>query len=224
MKITILYAGWLLIICCCFSGSFAQKSQLDIPGLHQLVSQSESEYELQMQARSRQALTTANEQANLTLIEKVKKGYRQLQERYNTLGTLVSAANIGVYASPMVSRIISNQAMVLELTWKNPALIAIGYESQLQFAGQAQSLIAYVTALSLSLGDVNQMKASDRKVLFDFVVSELSRIQDLSGNMVRMMQYSNAAALFKAANPFQNFIDADIAIGKEIIQNAGYLK
>jgi len=224
MKIIFLYAGWLLIICCCCSGSFAQKSQLNIPGLQQLVSQSESEYELQMQARSRQVLTTANEQANLTLIEKVKRGYRQLQERYNTLGTLVSAANIGIYASPMVSRIISNQAMVLELTRKNPALIAIGYESQLQFAGQAQSLIAYVTALYLSFGDVNQMKAADRKMLFDFVVSELSRIQDLSGNMVRMMQYANAAALFKAANPFQNFIDADIAIGKEIIQNAGYLK
>ena len=224
MKFIILYSGWLLILCFCFSGSFAQKSQLNIPGLHQLVGQSESEYDLQVQARSRQALTTANEQANLTLIEKVKKGYRQLQVRYNTLGMLVSAANIGIYAAPMVSRIISNQAMVLEMTRKNPALMAIGYESQLQFAGQAQSLIAYVTALSLSFGDVNQMKASDRKVLFDFVISELSRIQDLSGNMARMMQYSNAAALFKAANPFQDFINADIAVGKEIIQNARYLK
>ena len=204
--------------------SYAQKSMLNIPGLHQLVDQSESEYDLQVSARSRQAVTTANEQANLTLLEKVKKGYRQLQERYTTLGTLVSAANIGIYASPMVTRIISNQAMVLEMTRKNPGLIAIGYESQLQFAGQAESLIAYITGLSLSIGDVNQMKASDRKVLFDFVIAELSRIQDLSGNMVRMMQYSNATALFKAANPFQNFMDADVAMGKEIIKNARYLK
>jgi hypothetical protein len=203
---------------------YAQKSMLNIPGLHQLVGQSEAEYDLQVSAKNRQAVTTANEQANLTLLEKVKKGYRQLQERYHTLGTLISTANIGIYAEPMLSRIISNQATVLELTRKNPALIVIGYESQLQFAGQAQSLIAYVTGLSLSFGDVNQMKASDRKVLFDFVIAELSRIQDLSGNMVRMMQYSNAAALFKAANPFQNFIDADVAMGKEILQNARYLK
>ena len=203
---------------------YAQKSMLNIPGIHQLVGQSESEYELQVSARSRQAVSTANEQANLTLLEKVKKGYRQLQERYHTLGTLVSAANIGIYAAPMLNRIVSNQAKVLELTRKNPALVLIGYESQLQFAGQAQSLIAYVTGLSLSFGDVNQMKASDRKVLFDFVIAELSRIHDLSGNMVRMMQYANAAALFRAANPFQNFIDADVAIGKEIIQNARYLQ
>lgn len=213
-----------LLICFWTMPSLAQKSMLNIPGLHQLVSQSESEYELQVSARSRQAVTTANEQANLTLMDKVKKGYRQLQERYSALGLMVSAANIGIYASPMVSRIIINQAMVLEMTRKNPALIAIGYESQLQFAGQAQSLIAYVTALSLSFGDINQMKASDRKVLFDYVISELSHIQDLTGNLVRLMQYSNAAALWKAANPFQYFIDADMAIGKEIIQNAKYLK
>lgn len=203
---------------------YAQKSVLNIPGIHQLVGQSEAEFELQVSARTRQAVTTANEQANLTLMEKVKKGYRQLQERYQVLGTLISAANIGLYAAPMLSRIVNNQAMVLELTGKNPALIVIGYESQLQFAGQAKSLMAFVAGLSLSFGDVNQMKASDRKVLFDFVLAELSRIQDLSGNMVRMMQYSNAAALFKAANPFQTFIDADVAIGKEIIQNARYLK
>ncbi|WP_345952961.1 hypothetical protein [Mucilaginibacter sp. PAMB04168] len=203
---------------------YAQKSRLNIPGIHQLVGQSEAEYELQVSARTRQAVTTANEQANLTLLEKVKKSYRQLQERYHMLGTLISAANIGIYAAPMLNRIVSNQAMVLELTRRNPALIVIGYESQLQFARLAQSLIAYVTGLSLSFGEVNQMKASDRKVLFDFVIAELSRIQDLSGNMARMMQYSNAAALFKAANPFQNFIDADVSIGKEILQNARYLK
>ena len=222
-KLMLLIAGSVFSFYWCERG-YAQKSMLNIPGIHQLVGQSEAEYDLQVSARNRQAVTTANEQTNLTLLGKVKKGYRQLQERYNTLGTLISAANIGIYAEPMLKRIISNQALVLELTRNNPALIVIGYESQLQFAGQAQSLMAYVTGLSLSFGDVDQMKASDRKVLFDFVIAELSRIQDLSGNMVRMMQYSNAAALFKAANPFQNFIDADIAMGKEILQNARYLK
>ena len=31
-----------------------------------------------------------------------------------------------------------------------------------------------MAGLTLSLGDVNQMKASDRKMLFDYVLSELS--------------------------------------------------
>ena len=84
--------------------------------------------------------------------------------------------------------------------------------------------MGYVAGLTLSFGDVNQMKASDRKILFDYVISQLSDIQQLSGNMVNMMQYSSLTSLLKAANPFQNFIDADKSIGNNIIQNAKYLK
>lgn len=203
---------------------FAQQKTLDIVGIHQLVSESQSENKLQVKARNEQATVNANEQANLTLLSKLKATYRDLQQRYNTLGTAINLADIGIYASPMVSRIISNQAQIIQLVQKNPALLAIGYQSELQFALQAKDLAGYITGLTLSLGDVNQMKASDRKMLFDFVISELSNIQNLSGNLLNMMQYSTLASLLKAANPFQNFIDADIGIGKDIIQNAKYLK
>ncbi|MBS7565563.1 hypothetical protein KHS38_14210 [Mucilaginibacter sp. Bleaf8] len=204
--------------------AFAQQSVLDIPALHQLVDQSESENKLQVNAKNQQALATANEQANLTLLDKMKAVYRTLQQRYNTLGTAINIADISIYATPMVGRIVSNQAQIVQLVQKNPALVAVGYASALQFAAQAQSLVAYVTGLSLSIGDVNQMKASDRKILFDYVISELSNIQNLSGNMLSMMQYSNLSALLKAANPFQNFINADMTIGRDIITNAKYLK
>jgi hypothetical protein len=206
------------------ANAFAQQKILDIPALHQLVDESESENKLQVKAKNQQAAATANEQANLTLLDKLKKMYRTLQQRYNTLGTAINIADIGIYATPMVERIVSNQSQIVQLVQKNPALIAIGYQSALQFAGQAKSLVAYVTGLTLSLGDLNQMKASDRKLLFDYVISELNNIQDLSGNMLNMMQYSSLASLLRAANPFQNFIDADKSIGSDIIQNAKYLK
>lgn len=206
------------------AAALAQQKTLDIVGIHQLVAESQSENKLQVKARDQQAAVDANEQANLTLLDKLKKTYRELQQRYNTLGTAINLADIGVSASPMVSRIVSNQAQIIQLAQKNPALIAIGYQSELQFVTQAKDLLGYVAGLTLSLGDVNQMRASDRKILFDYVLSELSTIQNLSGNMLSLMQYSNLAALLKAANPFQNFIDADISIGKDIIQNAKYLK
>ncbi|AYL99372.1 hypothetical protein HYN43_008430 [Mucilaginibacter celer] len=203
--------------------AFAQKKVLDIPALHQLVGQSESENKLQVKAKNEQAQVSANEQVNLTLLDKTKVMYRTLQQRYNALGTAINVADLGIYATPMVNRIISNQAMILHLVDQNPALTAVGYQSALQFASQARSLIAYMTGLSLSIGAVNQMRISDRKILFDYVLSELSKIQDLSENMLSMMQYSSLASLLKAANPFQNFIDADEGIARDIIQNAKYL-
>ena len=145
--------------------AFAQQSTLDIPGIHQLVDQSKAEYKLQVQARNQQALATSNEAANLTLLAKLKEVYRTIQQRYNTLGTAINIADIGIYATPMVNHIVSNQKQIIQLAEKNPALIAIGYQSEIQFAEKAKSLAGYITGLTLSLGDVNQMKTSDRKLL-----------------------------------------------------------
>jgi hypothetical protein len=225
MKIHFLRRFALFTLCLLLSAyAWAQQKTLDIPGIHQLVDQSISENKLQVKARDQQALASANEQANLTLLMKLKGIYRTLQQRYNTLGTAINIADIGIYATPMVSRIISNEEQIIQLAEKNPALTAIGYQAELQFAEQAKRLSGYVAGLVLSLGDVNGMKASDRKMLFDYVLSELSGIQELSGNMLNLMHYSSQASLLKAANPFQNFINADQSIGSQIIQNAKYLK
>ena len=217
----------LLLSCCLcvlISAAFAQQNTLDIVGIHQLVDESTSENKLQVTARNQQAAATANEQANLTLLEKLKGTYRTLQQRYNTLGMAITVADVGIYAAPMVDQIVSYQAQIVTLAEKNPALIAVGFQTEVQFAEKAKSLLGYVAGLVLSYGDINQMKASDRKMLFDYVISQLSNLQQLSGNMVNMMQYSSLASLLKAANPFQNFINADLSISKRIIQNAKYLK
>lgn len=210
---------------CLLSGlsGFAQRSTINIVGIHQLVNQSTSENKLQVKAKNQQALATANEQANLTMLAKLKGVYRTIQQRYNTLGTAIDAAQIGIYGSPMVSRIISNERQIVEMAQRNPALALIGYPAAIQFASKARSLLTYIAGLTLSMGDINQMKPSERKLLFDFVLSELSTIQELSGNMLGMMQYASVSELLRAANPFQNFIDADKEIAADIIRNAKYL-
>jgi DNA replicative helicase MCM subunit Mcm2 (Cdc46/Mcm family) len=214
----------LTLLALCFSFSaFCQQSTLDIAGIHQLIDQSKSEHTLQVNARNQQAVNTANEQANLTLLDKMKNMYRTLQERYNALGTAINIADIGIYATPMVNRIVSNQSQIISLAQKNPAIIALGYQTEIEFAEKAESLLGYVSGLVLSLGDVNQMKASDRKLLFDYVISELSRLQELSGNMLTLLQYNNLSSVIKAMNPLQGFINQDKSLVQQIMGNAKYL-
>ncbi|MGY3212436.1 hypothetical protein [Mucilaginibacter sp. HD30] len=198
----------------------AAAQQINIVGIHQLVDESISENKIQIKARDKQAVASGNEQVNLTLITKLKGTYRTLQQRYNLLGTAISLAEIGVSARPMVSRIISNQAEIIGLVQQNPALLHLGYQSVLEFADQAGSLLGYITGLTLSFGDVNQMRASDRKLLFDYVIAELSRLQERSGNLLSLFRYTSLNALLRAANPFQDYIDIDKGIAEEILQNA----
>src|ERR1700761_4045853 len=132
--------------------------------------------------------------------------YRTLQNRYNSLGTAINIADIGIYATPEVKQIVSYQAQIIKLVEKNPAIAFLGYQKEIEFVEKAQGLIGYVTGLTLSIGDVNQMKASDRKLLFDYVIQQLSKIQELSGNMVGLLQYANLASVFKSIDPFDSYI------------------
>jgi hypothetical protein len=210
---------WLFVL-----HAVAQVKALNIPAIHQLVSYSKSENSLQNDARSKQAVVNTNEAGNKTLLTKLKNTYRTLQQRYNTLGTAISAANIGIQATPMVNRIISNQQQLYQLANSNPAIVPLAYQTEIEFVDKAHSLVNYLIGLSASIGDVNQMKLSDRKILFDFILSELSNIQDLSGNLVNTVAYANRSALLRSLNPVQDYIDQDKAIVGDIISNAKYLK
>ncbi|WP_295667630.1 hypothetical protein [uncultured Mucilaginibacter sp.] len=215
----------LTLLALCFSlSAFSQQSTIDIVGMHQLIDESKSENSQQVKAKNQQAVNTVNEQANLTLLDKMKNMYRTLQQRYNTLGTAISVADIGLYGEPMVRQIINYQGQIVALVEKNPAVAFLGYQTEIEFAEKAEGLIGYVAGLTLSIGDVNQMKASDRKLLFDYVIQQLSQIQELSGNMLNLLQYSNLASVLKALNPFQSWVDMDKSMINNILNNAKYLK
>nr|WP_232325394.1 hypothetical protein [Pedobacter panaciterrae] len=203
---------------------FAQKKALNIAGIHQLVAASKSEYDKQNQTRDNQALTTANEQANKTMLARLKNKYRDLQERYQSLGTVISAANIGIQATPMVNQIVRNQGEIYRMAMQNPLLIGLAYQTEVEFAGKARSLVNYLIGLCASFGAVNQMKASDRKILFDYILLELNTIQSMSANLVNNMYYANLSGGIRSLNPFQTYIDQDKELVQDIIRNADYLK
>ena len=216
----------LLLACCVFFylPGLSQQKALNIAGIHQLVDASKSEYDLQSEARNRQAVTTANEQQNKTMLARLKNKYRALQERYAVLGTVLSAANIGLQATPMVNNIIANQTAIYQLARDNPLLVGTAYQTEIEFAGKARSLVNYLVGLTASIGAANQMKASDRKMLFDFILLELGTIQELSARLVNTMYYHNTAGVLRSLNPFQDYVDQDKQIISEIFQNAKYLK
>ena len=211
----------LLMIALCSNG---QQKALNIPGLHQLVSASKSEHKLQTDARNNQGTVSANEYHNKTLLARLKNRYRELQERYHTLGTILTAANIGINAMPMVDRIVANQIGIYQIAAADPAFLAIAYASEMEFVNKARSLLNYLIGLSANIGAINQMKLSDRRILFDFILTELNLIQNLSANLLSKMQFKQTNGFWKSVNPFQDYIDQDKAIVSDIIRNAKYLK
>ncbi|MNL70284.1 hypothetical protein D3C87_1952640 [compost metagenome] len=89
---------------------------------------------------------------------------------------------------------------------------------------KSESLMNYLIGLCASFGAVNQMKAADRKILFDHVLYELNTLQELSAILLNAMQVSQTSGLLRTLNPFQSYVDQDKELVQDIIRNAGYLK
>lgn len=203
---------------------FPQEKVLDIPEMDQLINDSKDEHKIQVSARNNQALVSANEAANMTLLEKLKNSYRTLQHRYNVLGSAINAAQIGLQATPLVDNIISDQYNIVDLADGHPALVLIAYQTEIEFVEKGQLLIRYIIGLSLSLGAANQMKQSDRQLLFNYIIFELNTIANLSRQTLNSMRFALVQGLFSSLNPFQSYINKDKAMVSQIITNFKALK
>jgi hypothetical protein len=208
----------------CFFGSQGQQKALNIPGIHQLVSDSKAENEKQQAARDRQSVTLLNEQANRTMLARLKNSYREIQGRFNLIGTATVALDIGLKAVPIVEAISDDQLKFYELAKENPALLLLVYETEAEFLSRSKDLLSFLVGLTVSIGAVNQMKVSDRKILFDFVFAELSKLHALSSGLVNMISYRNIKSLLMRLSPFSDYINTDRSLIEDIIRNAKYLK
>lgn len=199
-------------------------AQLNVQLLHQLVSKSQSEYDKQNEAKNKQAVTSANEEVNRSEMGKLKTRYRELQSRFKTLGLVFDAAQIGLQATSIVTEIIRQQGLIFQLAGQDPLLLTLAYQTEIDLADQAYRLTRYMYALMISMGDLNQMKVSDRKMLFGYVLSELRRIEGTSRGLAANLYYANRKRIINSFNPFAEFVNQDKYLIDNILRNADILK
>lgn len=212
------------LIAVLFTGLFfcQASAQINVPLLHQLVDNSTTEHTKQADAKTGQAVSSANEQTNLGLMSQLKVKYRTLQERYAKMSIVFDAANIGITATPLVREIIKEQQQIVTYTESDPTLIPIAMDSEVLFVQKSNSLLNYLIGLCAVIGDVNQMKISDRRLLFQHIINELKDISYLSGGVARSLQ---AAVIKKrGTDPFFNYINQEMGTVNEIMKNAKVLK
>lgn len=208
--------GIILTVCLVLILLSPAVSQLNVQLLHQLVAESKSEHGRQQEARNKQAVTSANEEVNRSQMSRLKVRYRELQKRFHTVGLAIDAAQIGIEASPIVSEIIRQQQVIFQLASDDPLLMALAIQAETDMADRAKMLINYIVALAISIGDINQMKVSDRKILFSHALTELRLIEGASKGLAMAMMHAGRK---NSNNPFTDFVNEDKRMVDEIIRN-----
>ena len=199
-------------------------AQTNVALLHQLVDQSKSENKRQKEARDKQAQTSANEEVNRGLMAKLKSKYRELQARFKVLGLAIDAAQIGIHAAPIISEIVEHHQQIISLASDDPLLIALAMDVEADLIGQAHLLSNYLYGLVISIGDLNQMKSSDRKILFGHVLVELRRIAGTSRGLAQSLQYASRKNKLNILNPFAAFVHEDKRLLDDIMRRIEILK
>lgn len=203
-----LLAGWV-------------SAQTNVMLLHQLVEENKKEHALQLEARDAQAKAEVQEEANKTLMEKVKQGYRTIQSRFSEINFLVDGFGIGTAALPLIQSIAANQRVIFEECQRNPALIPLALATEQQFINQSESLLAFLLGLSTALGELNQMANSDRRLLFQHVIDELSEINNISRGVAVSLKADHGRR--KSGGLFPSG-DDDITLMEEVINDVNLLK
>ncbi len=193
-------------------------AQVNVALLHQLVEESKSEYNLQKEAKAKQGRNAVNEEVNKNLVNLVKEKYRTVQERFAKLSIVIDAFGIGATAEPLVNSIIDNQQQILFYCSQNPELVLFAFETEKIFVQRSYSLLNYLVGLSASIGEVNQMKVSERRILFQHIIDELREINGLSYTVSKSLQ--NHIQRKRGVNPYLAYVATEMALVEEIIQNA----
>ncbi len=190
-------------------------AQLNVQLLHQLVQHSKDEYDRQVTARNKQAIASANEEVNRGGTVRLKIRYREMHSRFQILGTALQGLSMGLESAPIVTEIINQQKRIIGIVSAHPEFLLLAIDAEKDMAGKAVQLARYLTGLFISIGDINQMKASDRRMLYGHVLQELRAIAGASRGLAVTLYYSTRKKLLDSLNPFSSYINED----KRIVDN-----
>ncbi|TCD07691.1 hypothetical protein EZ449_14240 [Pedobacter frigidisoli] len=210
----------LLLLSTWSAVSFAQ---LNVALLHQLIADSKSEHQRQISARDHQALTSANESMNSSSLSRLKSEYARIQSRFTTLGSAIDLLQISSESGPILSHIAESQAAIISYCSSDPLLIPLAASGQIDLVDRSQLLLRYIYGLALSAGDLGQMRQSDRKLLFSFVISELKEIRGAARGLQSCLQFALRSKK-GSSGIFPSFLERDRVLIENILRNSRTLK
>lgn len=198
--------------------SLGASAQLNVQLLHQLVEHSKDEYGRQLTSRDRQAGVSATEQLNAMETDRLKKSYRLLHSRFQALDAALQVLQVGAQSAPLIADIIEQQQKIVDLVSRHPQAMQLAIDAERDLSARALQLGRYTAALFVVAGELNQMKSSDRRLLYGHLIAELRVIAGASRGLATTLRYSAMRSSTAQQSPFYDLVNADRRIVDNILR------
>lgn len=158
---------------------------------------------------------------NLTVVNSMQeKIYKGLSEVSSVLTNLSNVKEIARIANGISSDVDD----IMKLANENPAFLLFAEQNATLFQQRATALALEVSNFALRGGADNLMDAGDRSKIINTILDELVILRSYTYGMYRSMYFARLNGFLRSANPFQGYIESDVAIVDDIVKNRETLK
>ena len=152
---------------------------------------------------------------NLTVVNSMQeKLYAGLTEVSAILTNLANVREIARIATGITGDVND----IMDLARENPVFLVFAEQNATLFRQRATALSLEVQQFALKGGKDNLMDAGERAKILNTILNELLILRSYTYGMYRSMQFAAMRGLFKSLNPFQGYIEMDLAIMDDIIR------
>jgi len=158
---------------------------------------------------------------NLTVVNSMQeKIYKGLSEVSSVLTNLSNVKEIARIANGISSDVDD----IMKLADENPAFLLFAEQNATLFQQRATALALEVGNFALKGGADNLMDAGERSKIINTILDELVILRSYTYGMYRSMYFARLKGFLRSANPFQGYIEMDVAIVDNIVKNRKTLK
>lgn len=209
----------LFIFCCVGINTFSQTNMMDFIGVGERIKSSMREHDRQKEGLEKQTANTALETANKKELSKYKQKVKQIESRVDKVSIVFDALKIVSEGNMIVNKIKEQQSQVVNIVIEHPKFALTVIPMLIEMGNEMELLIRYLTGVGLSYADVGGMDNADRKVITNFILSELNSILIKSSSIHTVVRNLNMRENLKYY-AFREWINKDRRIVNEIIENA----
>lgn len=195
-----------------------EQENVSFPMMNQEIRHAMNEHERQKEMKNKQVGNTASETINKGQWTKWKKTATTIQDRLRHIDFVLQAIPAGIVISREAKEIKENQIKIINEIRTAPYALIEVFPKQVQFIDDLQMVIRFLTGIVVSYGAINQMERAERKILLDYGLSEVERLNTQSYYILTIIRETKQK--FERNKALLNYyINADKEIVDEIINN-----
>ena len=154
-----------------------EKENVSFPMMNQEIRHTMQENERQKEMKNWQDTNLATETVNKKQWEKFRETTTKIQDRLRIVDFAMQAIPAG-YAIFLESQKIQDiQSKIITEIQTAPYSLIVVLPAEIKFVDDMQMIVRLLTGIVLSYGAINQMEKSERKILLEYALEEVTRLR-----------------------------------------------